>query len=383
MTDLKSKTPHVVHVIQHLIQGGLENGLVNLINNMDARKFNHTVICLSHYSEFRDRIQRPDVKVVALNKKPGQDPRTLVELWKILRELRPDIVHTRNFGTLDCAIVAQLAGVRHRIHGQHGFSMDDVGGIAWKRRILRRICHLFVNRHVALSDESKNWLHRSFGVSESRICQIYNGVDVDKFVPVRDESDRALRQGIAGVDQFVIGTVERLDPVKDPMNLARAFAMLVNEPSGMGENFRLLIVGDGSLHQDLIRFLAAEGCEGKYKITGTVNNVDAYLRCMDVFVMPSKIEGISNTILEAMASGLPVIATDVGGNSELVDDASSGFLVPAESPDKIAARVREYYKDPELRRRHGLNARQRAETTFSLQSMVAGYANLYLSLLDP
>ncbi len=381
MTESRIRTPHVVHIIQHLIPGGLENGLVNLINNMEVESFDHTIICLSHYSEFRDRIESQDVHVISLNKKPGHDPRTYFALWKILRELRPDIVHTRNFGTLDCAIVAQLAGIRQCIHGQHGFALEDVGGIALKRRLLRRICHPFVKRHVVLSHESKNWLRRSFGVSESKICQIYNGVDVNRFSPNPSEPVRNPILEVGSPDEFVIGTVERLDPVKDPMNLARAFAKLVNDPSGIGENLRLLIVGDGPLHQDLVEFLGAAGCAGKYTITGTVDNVDSYLRCMDVFVMPSRIEGISNAILEAMASGLPVIATSVGGNSELVVDSCCGFLVPAESPDHIADRVLEYHKDPELRQRHALKSRERAKTVFSLRSMVEGYTNLYKSLL--
>ncbi len=330
MTESTSRIPHVVHVIQHLIQGGLENGLVNLINNMDVRSFDHTVICLSHYSDFRDRIERQDVDVIALHKRPGHDPRTYLNLWKLLRELRPEIVHTRNFGTLDCAVVARLAGVRQRIHGQHGFALEDVGGIAWKRRVLRRICHPFVNQHIVLSNESRNWLCRSFGVPESKVRQIYNGVDVNKFSPSPRESDGNLRLEIGAGGDIVIGTVERLDPVKDPMNLARAFATLVNDPSRVGRNMRLLIVGDGPQRQEVVEYLDSNGCVGKYTITGTVENVDAYLRCMDVFVMPSRIEGISNTILEAMASGLPIVATNVGGNPELVVDSFCGFLVPAE-----------------------------------------------------
>ena len=112
--------PLIAHVIYRFGIGGLENGLVNLINNMPAGRYRHAIICLTDYTDFRNRLKSQDIPVIAVHKRDGKDFSAYVRLWKIFRKLRPDFVHTRNLGTVDVAIPAALAGVRYRIHGEHG-----------------------------------------------------------------------------------------------------------------------------------------------------------------------------------------------------------------------------------------------------------------------
>ena len=143
--------PLVAHVIHRLDVGGLENGLVNLINRIPTGRFRHAIICLTNYSAFRQRIQRSDVPVFALNKPPGNSPVLHFKLWRLLMQLRPDIVHTRNLGALEGALPAALAGVPVRIHGEHGHDVGDLGGGSRKYQWFRRALKPFVHQYIALS----------------------------------------------------------------------------------------------------------------------------------------------------------------------------------------------------------------------------------------
>jgi glycosyltransferase involved in cell wall biosynthesis len=200
-------------------------------------------------------------------------------------------------------------------------------------------------------------------------------VDTRLFAPGGRPAARAAL-GI-GSEHLVIGTVGRLDPVKDQVGLLKAFSRLTDDPRAF-----LLIVGDGPCRQELEATIGALGLGDRVRLLGERDDVPAVLSAMDVFVLCSVGEGISNAILEAMATGLPVVATRVGGNPELVTDGSTGFLVEPRSPAGLAARLRRYLEDPMLPAHHGRAAREHAEAEFSLERMVGAYEQLYDRLLD-
>ena len=374
----------IAHIIYRLDVGGLENGLVNLINRLPPARFRHAILCLDDYNEvFRQRLQVP-VEVYALHKRAGQDLGLYVRLWRLLRRLRPAIVHTRNLSALESQLPAWLAGVRGRVHGEHGRDVHDLDNTRRKYRWLRRAFRPLVRRYIPLSRDLASYLIDDIGVSPARISTICNGVDLDRFHPCQTE--RACRAvlpvGFAGPEQLVIGTIGRLERVKDQMTLARAFAELVaSEPDG-AHRFRLVIVGDGSQRDAIATFVRESGLDEIVWMAGTRNDVPECLRAFDVFVLPSLGEGISNTILEAMGSGLPVIATAVGGNGELVEPDVTGYLVPRADPSAIAEHLRHYARHPAVRAEHARHARQRAERDFSLAGMVERYAQVYADLLD-
>lgn len=349
--------------------GGLENGVVNLINRMPGERFRHSIVCLSGYDEdFRRRIRTPGVEVLSLGKKPGKDPAAYLRMWRALRRLRPDIVHTRNFGTIDMQWVAALAGVPRRIHGEHGWEASDPRGQNRRHLGLRRLCRPVIHVFVAMSKDIAQWLESSVGVNPQKIRQLYNGVDTERFFA----SDVR-----AGADEIVIGTVGRLDAVKYHEGLIVAFQRLLAELPSVASGLRLVIAGDGPLRQRLEGLARDAGIEAQVTFAGVTHDVPLILRRFDVFVLPSINEGISNTILEAMASSLPVVAARVGGNPELVESGRTGTLYDPAVPGALGDALKAYVLDPELRRVHGVAGRDRVERHFSLGAMVAGYEALY------
>lgn len=364
-----SQIPHVVHVVHALKAGGLENGLVNLINRMPADAFRHSIVCMTDYDEFADRIQRPDVEIHCLHKQPGKDPSWYRRAWRLFRDIRPDIVHTRNLATIEAQWVAFAAGVKGRVHGEHGWDMYDLAGSNRKYLLLRKLVKPFIHRFVALSGEIEDYLVQSVGVSPAKLSRICNGVDTVRFQPSAPPAESHL--------PVVIGSIGRMQSVKDPMNLVEAFLELRQQ---MAQPIRLHMVGDGPLHDQVRQRLQQAGVMDECWIPGHRDDIPECMAVMDIFALPSRAEGISNTILEAMAAGLPVVATDVGGNGELIT-SQTGQLVAAADSRALAAGLRYYAEQAEVRQDAGRQARQRCLEQFSLESMVANYQTLYQSLI--
>lgn len=373
--------PLVVHVIYRLDIGGLENGLVNLINHIPAERFRHAIICLTDYSDFRRRIQRSDVPVYALHKPPGNSPITLFRLWRLLKQLRPDILHTRNLAALEGMVPGALADVRARVHGEHGRDVGDLDGTNRKYQFLRRLFKPFVGQYIAVSQDLAGYLQRAIKVAPARITQIYNGVDADRFRPASKQREQAPNAEFAGPGHFVIGTVGRMQEVKDQLTLARAFVLLMKAVPHAEQRLRLIMIGDGPLHEQARTLLADAGVVQYAWLPGERDDVPSIMRSFDVFVLPSLAEGVSNTILEAMATGLPVVATAVGGNVELVQAGETGALVPPADAERMAQAIRAYAENPELAKRHGAQARLLIESRFSMDAMVKGYTTVYDMLL--
>ena len=378
---LDSTPPLIAHVIHELNVGGLENGLVNLVNRMPAARYRHAIVCMTSFTDFRKRICRDDVRIYAMNRETKPLWRTYVDLFLLFRRLRPSIVHGRNLSGLDALLPAACARVPVRVHGEHGRDVSDLDGSNRKHQSLKRTLRPLVTHYTSVSRELEDYLARRIGVSPDRITQIYNGVDTTQFHPSVD-GPKPLPfddDGISG--SFVVGTVGRLQPVKDQVTLVRAFAAaLQRAPDPMGES-RLILVGEGPSRGDIEAAIRSAGVERQTTLLGARDDVAQVLRRMHVFVLPSLAEGISNTLLEAMASGLPVIATRVGGNPDLVASEITGELVNVGDWEAIATHIVTYAQNPALRARHAMAARHRAEQHFSLEAMVERYLSLYDALL--
>jgi sugar transferase (PEP-CTERM/EpsH1 system associated) len=247
----------ICHVIYRLDYGGLENGLVNLVNHLPHDRFQHAIVCLAGIGAMRARIEREDVRVVSIDKRPGKDPASYARAWRVLRSLSPDVVHTRNLGTIDLQWVAWAAGVRRRLHGEHGWdATDPVGNNPHTRRI-RRACRPVIQRYVAMSRDIERWLHDDIGVPSQRIRQVYNGVDACRYRPggtlPRDWPwHQHAREAL-----WVCGTVGRLDPLKNQVALVDAFAALVSQQRGGQRSLRLVIAANA--HRSKLRIQNGAG----------------------------------------------------------------------------------------------------------------------------
>jgi sugar transferase (PEP-CTERM/EpsH1 system associated) len=374
--------PLIVHVVHRFAIGGLENGVVNLINRLPESRWRHGIVALTDVSQvFSARVDRRDVLYMAMNKRPGHSFHLYPKLRTLFRRHRPAIVHTRNLAALEVSVPAFLAGVPVRIHGEHGWDTGDLDGSNRRRQLIRRLYSPFVNRYVALSGQLRTYLQGSVGVDAARIVQIYNGVDSQRFLPAPDARTAIPGCPFSGPDFWLVGTVGRMQTVKNQIDLARAFVHAVRSSPSARAQLRLVVVGEGPLQGQVEAVLKDNGMRQLAWIPGERHDIPEIMRGLDCFVLPSLAEGISKTILEAMASGVPVVATRVGGNTELVDDAVTGQLVAAGEVGDMASRILRSFDHKTRAREHGKAARARVDRLFSLDRMVAAYDALYSEML--
>jgi sugar transferase (PEP-CTERM/EpsH1 system associated) len=376
--------PLVAHVLYRFAVGGLENGVVNLVNRLPAEHWRHAVIALDSVCErFAARVQRSDVQYIALDKGRGHLLRHYPRLAALFRRLAPAIVHTRNLAGLEATVPAWWSAAPVRIHGEHGWDVHDAVGDNVRYQHVRRLYMPFVHHYVALSGDLARYLQHKIGVPPARITRICNGVDVLRFAPPRAQPQLVPPPGFPfAAGDWLVGTVGRLEAVKDQCNLAHAFVLAVQRTPDAARRMRLVIVGDGPLRAAVRAILAQAGVERLAWFAGERDDVPQLLQLLDCFALPSQTEGISNTLLEAMACGRCIVATRVGGNAELIEHEVSGTLVPPRDPLRLSAAILRYFADTGRARAHAAAARARAVDQFSLERMVAQYEQLYLSLLS-
>jgi len=369
------RRPLIAHIMHRFDYGGLENGVVNVVNGLPEQSFRHAIIAMTEASDFRQRLKRSDVAVYTLNKKRGKDPSAYLRLYSLLRKLRPTVVHTRNLAAIEGALIARLAGVPLRIHGEHGWDVYDPDGSNKRYRALRRLLNPAIHRFVSVSKEIEQWLVTSVGIPAGKVMRICNGVDTQRFRPAVTRKRDVLPAAIFSPGTIAVGSVIRFSEIKDPFNLVRAFIEARRAPGG--QVLRLAMAGNGPMHADAVSLLREAQMEHVAWLPGSRDDVPQILAELDVFVLGSRREGISNTVLESMASGLPVIATATGGNLELVQDGANGRLVPPGDSAAMAQALLAYAVDPALREAHGRESRARAEREYSLRRMLTDYESLY------
>jgi len=362
---LKSTKPTIVHLIYRFDIGGLERVMVNSINAMKNERYQHVVIALTDVSDFSKHLN-DSVKVYQLDKKSGKDLKSHWRLFKLLRQIKPQLLHSYNLATIEYHPIAKLAGVKANIHAEHGRDIADPQGLNKKHNLLRRLVSPFINYYVPVSTDLLAWLKQVVMINPQKLVLIRNGINICDFNRKREKDDTV---------QFI--HVARLDLVKDQAGLISAFARLVKKNSLSKESARLTIIGDGS-EMNQLNALARELTVEQYiDFTGARNDIAQRLSNADVFVLSSIAEGIPMTVLEAMASSLPVISTSVGGLPELISNDKNGYLVEKQNVEQLCAAMENYMKHPQLIMEHGKQARCFIEEHFSEGSMVNQYLALY------
>ncbi|MGQ0734892.1 MAG: glycosyltransferase [Acidobacteriota bacterium] len=359
---------HVMHVVHRFGVGGMEVGITKLVNALDRARVVSSIASCCPADGLKKRL-RPDIPLYEFNRRRGNDPVLVAQFYRLLRRERPHVLHTHRWATLcEGLVAARLAGVPIVVHGEHGTLEIRRRNASIQRWMWNRVDQL-----LSVSSRLGERMSSEIGFPLDRIRVIRNGVDLDRFRPVH----RAAARNMFGLrpEDLVVGTVGRLVPVKDHATLLRALALV--RSSGLA--FSALVAGAGPLMSDLASLAAALDL-ADVRFLGNRDDVERVLGAFDVFVLSSESEGLSNTIQEAMATALPVVATDVGGAGELVERDRTGLLVPPRSPRALADAIMSLLRDPPLRARMGVAGRERAEALFALDRMVREYERLYLEL---
>jgi len=361
--------------VDNLGRGGLQNGLVNLIRLLDAGRFEHVVCAMRALNHVEAHVFDDRVRTLCIGAEAGHARIQIPQLVRAIREVRPDVVHSRNWAAVEAVVAARLAGGYRTIHSEHGF--DGASKEPWRRAAFRRVAFELADRVMCVSHQLKEAHSKRTGFSPRKISVIHNGVDTEQFCP--DAAARAHFRRELGIaeNELCIGAVGNLTPVKDHYTLLEATAELARGR----RNWRLILLGEGPEQPRLEAFLDRyPEWKERVRFLGIRNQVPGLLNAMDVYVLTSLIEGISNSLLEAMATGLPVVATATGGNPEVVAGQESGVLFPVGEGGQLAGHLGRLYDDPGERARLAQGGLNRIRAQFSLSSMVRNYSRLYEDL---
>jgi glycosyltransferase involved in cell wall biosynthesis len=354
-------------VLPALYKAGMEVMAARLGRGLASRGHEIGFTCIEAGDAFADELRDEGFRVTVV---PAPGLRSLVRaplLAQWFRALRPDVVHGHSGAWLKAARAARSATVPRVVHTEHGM----LEGESWYTPSLKRCAAHYTDHVVAVAEPIRAYLTGLARVNEDKVSVILNGVDTTQFTPA---GAGALRARLAlPKGRPLIGNVARLAPIKNHALLIEAFALL----SAHLPEAALAIVGDGALRGDLQRRIAARGLDTNAFLLGELRDTAAVYRDFDLFVLTSTIEGTSMSILEAMASGVCVVATAVGGNPDLLGHGRYGVLVPSEDPTALAAAMLDLLRDPGRRQRLAAAARAHVAERYSESAMIGAYEQLY------
>ena len=359
---------HILHVVPTLGVGGLELTMARLVRRLSNSDMQHTICCLTGDPIIQDRFdQGVDIHCMHADRNGKFLPFRLAGL---LRRLRPSAIHARNWPAWpDIALAALM--VRPTvpvIWSFHGF--ESTGPVPFRRRFACRLLALITAHLFAVSQAARDGLARDVGLPAARISVIPNGVDTSQFKPITYCPNRGT---------FTIGTVGNLTPVKNQALLLRAAGLLARR----GLDFRLEIGGEGPQREALLALSAELGIQDRLRLLGHVRDVPVFLHSLDLFVLPSRSEAHPNALLEAMACGIPCVATAVGGAPEVLDRGRCGLLVPDDDVEALAETIGLLASAPSQRQELAKAGADWAGEQYSLDRMVERYRRLYLTIVNP
>jgi len=353
---------HVLHVVPGLTPGGLELAMARVIRGLGGPQMQHSVVCLKGEPVIRDRFD-PSVPIYCMHT-GSNDPRLPLQLRQLVQQVRPTVIHARNWSAWPDIALARLL-LWHKVPliiSFHGF--DSAAAMPLRRRIATRLIAATATRVFTVTEASRRLMVEHIGLPDDRVEVIPNGVDVERFKP---------GQPRAAQRRIVVGTVGSLSPVKNHALLVRACA-LANQA---GTEVELRIAGEGTERAALTELIHSLNLEGRAHLPGHQRDVPAFLNSLDIFVLPSDSEAHPNALLEAMACGLPCIGTHVGGLPEVLGFGQCGRLVERGDADGLSRAIIELASDPGARKTLGRAARTRVLEQYSMDHMLRAYNLLY------
>ena len=354
---------HVLHVVPMLAVGGVELALARVARGLGAPAFRHSVACLTGQPIIADHFAGV-ATVHCLN--GDVDPFGQVwRLRRLIQTLRPSVVHARNVSSWFDVAVTRLSLARRPplVLSFHG--TDRAGALSSRARLMAAFAARSAAHVFTVSERSRSFLSGTLRVPADRLGLIPNGVDMRRFAPHPDRHGDASR--------FHVGTVGNLSPVKNQTVLVRACAELRRA----GHDVIVSIAGEGSERRRLADAAASLGVSEFVHLRGHVDDVPAFLQSLDLFVLPSDSEAHPNALVEAMACGLPCVASRVGGIPDVITDDSVGRLFERGDVGGLVNVVADLIAAPDTRAALGRGARKRAEERYGLDEMMRRYTDLY------
>lgn len=362
----------VAHVVLSLQPGGLERLVCTLVCSPILSILPTIVLCLDEPGFLAPMVEKAGCRIVVVKRKPGLDWGLVGRLAKVLKREGITVVHTHSLDPmLYAGWAAWFTSVAVRIHTQHDIWLRTYN---WKDRLKFRVASLFFHKIVGVSQDTTRAFGQ-YGISSPQGLTILNGIEEKKFSRTHNgKSSPVLEASVSrNPREWVVGTVARLSPEKGIHHLLHAHAILRLR----GLPMRLVLVGEGPQRGELEALAEALGISSSVEFMGYQDNVETFLSTFDFFVLPSLTEGIPLSLLEAMANGLPVVATNVGGIPEIVVHQESGLLVPSGQPEALAHALSQLIQDPGEAKRMANNAQGRIRERFGMTAMTEAYQFLY------
>jgi sugar transferase (PEP-CTERM/EpsH1 system associated) len=358
---------NVLHLCESSSTGGAESVLINLAQGLDRDRY-RSLVCLLSEGWLKRELDRRRIETLVIPQPRSLDVPWLLRVRQLLRERGIHVMHSHEFATnVYASFLSRLTGIPTiaTTHGKNYYAGK------WRRRAAYR----FAARNsvmVAVSEDLKRFMAERVGIPPGRIRVVHNGIDLRRYAG--GGADRALRAQLGiGPQQRVIGTVGNLFSVKGQTYLLQACKTV----AGAFPDLVLLVAGEGEQLGPLEREAAALGVSGNVRFLGFRDDVPALLQAMEVFVLPSLSEGLPLSVLEALALERPVVATNVGGMPEIVQDGVTGYLVPPADPGALADRILRLLRDARSAAQMGRAGRKRVEAGFGLEQMIGEYQSLY------
>lgn len=370
-----AKTITVCQLLHSLNVGGAEMLAARLSRRLRER-FRFVFACLDEIGPLGDSLQREGFSVHSLHRRTGLDLRCSLRLAKLLRSERIDVIHAHQYTPFFYGLLGRYSAQRQPIlfteHGRHQPDYPRPKRIMANRLLLSRR-----DRVVGVGAAVRQALITNEGIPAPRVEVVYNGVDVGAFGAPSCDRNSARQSLSAGPEELVIVQVARLDYLKDHATAIRTIARVAtSEP-----RVRLVLIGDGPERANIMSEISTRGLENRIRLLGTRMDVDRLLPAADMFLLTSTSEGIPLTVIEAMAAGLPIVATKVGGVGEVVEDNSTGLLASSGDDAGLAQHIIRLAQDPNLRSAMGIAGAARARRFFDEQRMCEEYDRLYRSML--
>ena len=364
----------VMQLVSALNFGGLEMLVVDLADKLDKHRYEPVVCCLQ-MGPLIERIRDKEIKLIHIEKKPGLDYGLILKLAKIVKQERIDILHSHNKAVLLYGVLAAKIAGTPLIHTRHGRGIVEQFNILSRKMLMRRTLYHLVDLIVSVSHDAAKAALQIYRVPKKRLITIHNGVNVEKYSKRLSAVDiQQIKQRIGiGEHDLVIGNVARLSLEKAHDTLLEAFAIIRQNI----ENVKLVIIGDGPMRGELEAMTVALGVASDVLFLGMRRDIPELLNLFDVFVLSSVTEGVSLTLLEAMSAELPIVATNVGGNPEVVLDEVTGIVVPPENSKSLANAIVRILTNRQVARKMGQAGKKRVIKHFSLECMVRSYEDIY------